>query len=187
MDIKTENKKKLDIIVYTDGSCIGNELQDISKRRAGLGVYFPGNRDFNISKPLPIPPMTNNRAEMYAVIDCLLTIMNNREYFDDYYTRKVIIHTDSKFTIDLLTKWLANWKKNGYKTAKKKPVKNKDLVVMLDNTVQQAKSQGYIVEFKHVRAHKAEPKCEHHEPEWIQWFCNDRADKLAVRGSNQLL
>jgi len=171
-----------DIIVYTDGSCINNGGA-LDQRRAGIGIYFPGNNDFNCSEFLVCPPLTNIRAEMYAIVKCLLIIMNNREYFEKYYTKNILIKTDSQFTIDLVTKWLAGWKKNGYQTSKKKPIKNRDLVVMLDNTIEQAKYQGYQVNFQHVRAHRTEPKLPHTSPQWIDWFCNHRADQLAVRGS----
>lgn len=169
------------IVVYTDGSCIGNGQIG---SRAGIGIFFPGNKDFNISEPLAMPPNTNNRAEMYAVVKCLLIIMTNREYFDRFYTRKIMIHTDSQFTICVLTQWLPKWKKYGYKRSNKKPIKNQDLVMLLDNTVEQAKSQGYTVEFKHVRAHCREPS-DKQSQEWIEWHCNDAADRLAVAGSTR--
>lgn len=184
--METKNNHRSDILVFTDGSCIGNELKNDNLRQAGIGIFFPGNKDFNVSEPLAIPPYTNNRAEMYAVIKCLLVIMTNREYFDRFYTRNITICTDSQFTINVLTQWLPKWKKNGFKTGAKKPVKNKDLVVLLDNTVEQAKSQGYNITFKHVRAHKTEPECGHDDPKWVEWYCNDAADKLALRGSAQL-
>lgn len=189
------------IIIYTDGSCTGNQLKDADARKAGVGVYFLGNPErelcsrgpdlhpgsFNVSEKLPLPPYSNIRAEMYAIIKGILVIMNNREYFQQVgYAKSILIKTDSQFTIDLVKTWLPNWKKNGFKTAKKQPVKNHDLVIMLDDTITQAESQGYTIEFQHVMAHKAEPQgVPRTDQKWIDWYCNSQADKLALKGGNK--
>jgi ribonuclease HI len=174
------------IIIYTDGSCVGNEIKDVSARKSGIGVYFPGNPEFNVSECMPLPPYSNIRAEMYAVIKGILVIMNNREYFQQVgYSKAILIKTDSQFTIDLVKTWLPKWKKNGFKTASKKPVKNHDLVIMIDNTIAQAESQGYTLEFQHVLAHKAEPQLPRTDPRWIDWYCNAQVDKLALKGGKK--
>lgn len=182
----TRSQVTRNIIIYTDGSCTGNELKDQDARKSGIGVYFPGNPEFNVSEPLPLPPCSNIRAEMYAVIKGILVIMNNREYFQQTgYSKSIVVKTDSQFTIDLVTKWLANWKKNGFKTSAKKPVKNQDLVIMLDNTIEQARSQGYIIQFIHVMAHEREPKVPRTDQKWIDWYCNAQVDKLAFNGGQK--
>lgn len=169
------------ITVYTDGSCVGNQLKDVGARKAGVGVYFPGNPEFNVSEPLSFQPNSNIRAEMYAVVKAILVILSNREYFQQVgYAKSILVKTDSQFTIDLVTVWLPKWKKNGFKTASKKPVKNHDLVIMIDNTIAQAQAQGYTIEFQHVLAHKAEPKLPRTDPQWIDWYCNAQVDKLAT-------
>jgi ribonuclease HI len=168
-------------VVYTDGSCIGNETKDESLRRAGIGIYFPEKPEFNVSEKLNMPPNTNIRAEMYAIVRAILIVLTHRDYFE----KTVLIKTDSKFSIDLVTKWLEKWKKNGFKKANKKPVENKDLVILLDNTLEQAKSQGYTIKFEHVYAHKSEPKVEHTNQKWIDWYCNSQVDQLALRGGTK--
>ena len=73
----------------------------------------------------------------------------------------VRIHTDSTYVKDGITKWIANWKRNGWKTAAKKPVKNVDLWLELDQAL-----TGHVVEWRWVKGHAGHPE-------------NERADALA--------
>lgn len=175
------------IEVYTDGSCLGNETKDESLRRAGIGIYFPGNPELNVSEKLNVPPNTNIRAEMYAIVRAILIVLTQREYFEQVgYSKYLLIKTDSKFSIDLVTKWLEKWKKNGFQKANKKPVANKDLVILLDNALEQAKTHGYIIKFEHVYAHKSEPKVANKaNQKWIDWYCNSQVDQLALLGGKK--
>ncbi|MCK5640588.1 MAG: ribonuclease HI, partial [Gammaproteobacteria bacterium] len=77
--------------------------------------------------------------------------------------------TDSRYVMDGLTKWLPNWKRNGWKTANKKPVKNVDLWQRLDKAI-----QAHQVEWNWVRGHTGHPE-------------NERADALANQGIDELL
>ena len=105
------------IKIYTDGACSGNPGP------GGWGVFIEnsGNvtelsgRDENT---------TNNRMELKAVIEALKFFTINSE---------LAIHTDSKYVMDGASRWIINWKKNNWKTAQKKDVKNKDLWIELDN------------------------------------------------------
>ncbi len=105
------------IKIYTDGACSGNPGP------GGWGVFIEnsGNvtelsgRDENT---------TNNRMELKAVIEALKFFTTNS---------KLTIHTDSKYVMDGASRWIINWKKNNWKTAQKKDVKNKDLWIELDN------------------------------------------------------
>ena len=74
---------------------------------------------------------------------------------------EIIITTDSQYVKNGINQWIINWKKNGWKTASKKPVKNKDLWVELDSLVQNKK-----IEWKWVRGHSGHPE-------------NEKADQLA--------
>ena len=104
------------IKIYTDGACSGNPGP------GGWGVFIEnsGNvtelsgRDENT---------TNNRMELKAVIEALKFFAINS---------KLTIHTDSKYVMDGASRWIINWKKNNWKTAQKKDVKNKDLWIELD-------------------------------------------------------
>jgi ribonuclease HI len=104
--------------IYTDGACSGNPgpggwgaviLEDDKNQK---NIY--GN-EMNT---------TNNRMELMAPIMALKKIKTNSE---------VVIYTDSNYVKNGITEWIKNWEKNGWKNANKKPVKNKDLWVKLDN------------------------------------------------------
>ena len=105
------------IKIYTDGACSGNPGP------GGWGVFIENSgsvtelsgRDENT---------TNNRMELKAVIEALKFFTINS---------KLTIHTDSKYVMDGASRWIINWKKNNWKTAQKKDVKNKDLWIELDN------------------------------------------------------
>ena len=102
---------------------------------------------------------TNNRMELMAAIMALEALKR---------PSKVRLHTDSKYVMDGLTKWIHGWKKNGWKTADKKPVKNEDLWKRLD-----AANAAHEVEWKWVKGHSDN-------------INNNRADELA-RGAIKTL
>ena len=107
------------IEIYTDGACLGNP------GRGGYGavLLYKGHRK-DISGYEK--DTTNNRMEMRAVIEALKTLKKSSE---------IKIYTDSKYVMDGITKWIFNWKKNGWKSSDKKPVKNIDLWQDLDAEV----------------------------------------------------
>jgi ribonuclease HI len=109
------------VVMYTDGACRGNPGP------GGWGVVL---RFQGISKTLQgyAPETTNNRMELTAVIEGLKALKRSCE---------VELFTDSKYVLQGLTEWLANWKRNGWKTAAKKPVKNIDLWQQLEDEVTQ--------------------------------------------------
>ena len=101
---------------YTDGACLGNPGP------GGWGVLLRCN---GTEKQLSggEAATTNNRMEMMAAITALESL-----------TRRVRVrlHTDSKYVMDGITKWMPNWKRNGWRTAAREPVKNVDLWKRLD-------------------------------------------------------
>ena len=107
---------KDEIIVYTDGACSGNP------GKGGWAALIISQQDEQIisgSEELT----TNNRMELMAVIQSLIKIKSN----------KINIFTDSKYVKNGIEEWIHKWKKNGWITANKQPVKNKDLWFQLDN------------------------------------------------------
>jgi len=108
------------IEVYTDGACSGNP------GIGGWGVVILLNKDAPILLHGGELQTTNNRMELTAAIKAL-------NYFHKSESIKII--TDSKYVKEGIEKWIINWKKNGWKTASKKPVKNKELWIELDKQI----------------------------------------------------
>ena len=108
------------ITIYTDGACSGNP---------GIGgwgvVIIESNKD-NIFLKGGNDNTTNNRMELTAAIEAL-------KYFEEKQTITLI--TDSKYVKEGIQSWIQNWKTNGWKTASKKPVKNKELWIELDELI----------------------------------------------------
>ena len=103
-------------IVYTDGACSGNPGP------GGWGATIKlGDETFEIFGGED--NTTNNRMELIAAIKAL-------EYLNENH--KITLYTDSNYVKDGITKWIFNWKKNNWKTSTKKPVKNSDLWIQLD-------------------------------------------------------
>lgn len=126
------NKKKATVILYTDGACRGNPGP------GGWGVLLQyGDRQKTLYGYEQ--NTTNNRMELTAVIEGLKTL-----------TRPcgIVLHTDSKYVLQGITEWLSNWKKNGWKTAARKPVKNDDLWKQLDS-----ETTRHEIEWKWVKGH----------------------------------
>ena len=131
--------------IFTDGACKGNP----GPGGWGAILRFQDNeKEINGFKPLT----TNNIMELMAVIESLKAISKPFE---------IVITTDSQYVKNGITSWIHNWKKNGWKTAAKKPVKNKELWTELDHLIQK-----HNVSWKWVKGHSG-----HIE--------NERADELA--------
>jgi ribonuclease HI len=135
--------------IYTDGACSGNPGP------GGWGaVLYYGGREKELHGG-EAGKTTNNRMELMAAIQALESL-----------TRPVPVrlHTDSTYLRNGISNWLPGWKRNGWKTADKRPVKNADLWQRLD-----AAAARHDVEWRWVRGHAGDPG-------------NERADALANRG-----
>ena len=108
------------ITIYTDGACSGNP------GIGGWGAVILENNKEDIFLNGGYDNTTNNRMELTAAIEAL-------KYFEDSQTITLI--TDSKYVKEGIQSWIQNWKKNGWKTAAKKPVKNKELWIELDQLI----------------------------------------------------
>ena len=109
--------KKVDI--YTDGACSGNPGP------GGWGVLIEIDNE-NIELSGGDRETTNNRMELMAAIKAL------EEIDKDY---EITLYTDSNYVKEGITSWISNWKKNNWKTASKKDVKNKELWMRLDEAI----------------------------------------------------
>ena len=108
------------IKIYTDGACSGNP------GIGGWGAVIFSNSDDVVFLNGGENITTNNRMELTAAIKSI-SHFKNRSNLE--------IFTDSKYLKDGIERWILNWKKNGWKTSNKKPVKNKDLWVQLDKEI----------------------------------------------------
>ena len=102
--------------IYTDGACLGNPGPG-----GWAAVLSWRGREMEISDGEP--RTTNNRMELMAAI-CALEALNRSAVVD--------VHTDSRYLRDGITDWIRHWKRNGWRTARKAPVKNADLWRRLD-------------------------------------------------------
>lgn len=111
-----------DIVVYTDGGCHGNPGPGgwgIVVIADGVAKQLSGGEKFT----------TNNKMELTAAI-AALSVINNTPSFAG---RKVVVNIDSQYVKNGITTWIHSWKKKGWITADKKPVKNQELWIQLDN------------------------------------------------------
>ena len=142
-----------EVVVYTDGACRGNPGP------GGWGAVII--KDDSIISELSgwAQSSTNNRMELRAVIEGLNALKRPCE---------VAITTDSQYVKNGITQWIHNWKRNGWRTAAKKPVKNDDLWRKLDVAVRR-----HDVARHWVKGHSGHAE-------------NERADQLANLGIKQL-
>ena len=131
--------------IFTDGACKGNP---------GPGGWGAILRYRDTQKELNgyDPETTNNIMELTAVIEALKTLSRSCT---------IVITTDSNYVKDGITKWVHNWKLKGWKTAARKPVKNKGLWIALDEL-----AENHDITWKWVKGHSGHPE-------------NERADDLA--------
>ena len=140
-----------EVTIYTDGACSGNP------GKGGWGailIYAKEKKYMSGSKQLT----TNNQMELTATIEALKAISK---------PSNIALYTDSQYVKNGITSWIFNWKKNGWKTANKKPVANKDLWIELEKYV-----DFHSVNWFWVKGHSGDQY-------------NEIADELAVKAMNE--
>ena len=120
------------IKIYTDGSCLGNPGNG-----GWAAIIIDDEKKIQIKGSKK--NTTNNQMELLATIKALKKIPKGSS---------VQIFTDSKYVKSGITEWIHNWKKNGWKTANKQPVKNKEFWTELDNL-----TNDYEIKWKWVKGH----------------------------------
>lgn len=138
--------KKVEI--FTDGACSGNPGP------GGWGAvlrYGDAEKELSGGEALT----TNNRMELLAAISALNALKAACD---------IDLYTDSKYVMDGISKWIHGWKRNGWRTADKKPVKNGELWQALDEA-----SKRHTIRWHWVKGHAGHPE-------------NERADELARNG-----
>ena len=143
---------KNSVEIFTDGACSGNPGPGgwgvLMRWRDNEKEFFGGETD-----------TTNNRMELIAAIQGIESISRKMP---------IILYTDSKYVLDGITKWIHGWKKNGWRTAAKKSVKNDDLWRRLDKAL-----TGHDVDWQWVKGHAGNEG-------------NERADALANKGVDEV-
>jgi len=143
----------VDLVAYTDGACSGNPGP------GGWGVLMQAKRGAEVIKQRELSGgealTTNNQMELMAAITALETLEK---------PSTITIVTDSQYVKNGVTGWIFGWKKNGWKTSAKKPVKNVELWQRLD-----AAQARHRVTWEWVKGHAGHPE-------------NERADELAREG-----
>ncbi len=134
--------------LYTDGACSGNPGPG---GWGALLLYGDHRRELSGGET----STTNNRMELQAVIEGVRALKRSVP---------LTIYTDSVYVMKGITEWITGWKRNGWKTAAKKPVKNEDLWRELDQVL-----EGHDVRWQWVKGHAGNPG-------------NERADELARAG-----
>lgn len=141
------------VTIYTDGACRGNPGP------GGWGAilqYGDSEKELYGGEA----HTTNNRMELMAAIQALETLKRPCE---------IVLTTDSQYVRKGITEWLAAWKRRGWKTADKQPVKNQDLWERLDRATQQ-----HQIQWDWIKGHSGHPE-------------NERADQLASRAIDEML
>lgn len=141
------------IEIYTDGACRGNPGPGGWAATLQSGEHL---RELSGAEA----DTTNNRMELTAVIRALEALKR---------PVKARVHTDSEYVRRGITEWMANWKKRDWRTADRKPVKNRDLWEQLD-----VQAQRHEIEWKWVPGHAGVPG-------------NERVDRLATAAIDMLL
>ena len=140
------------VSAFTDGACSGNPGP------GGWGAVLQfGDHERELHGGAE--DTTNNRMELTAAIEALRALSE---------PCRVSLTTDSTYVKDGITQWLTNWKRNGWRTAAKKPVKNQDLWQALDH-----ESARHAIDWCWVKGHSGHPE-------------NERADRLANLGMSEV-
>lgn len=144
------------VVVYTDGCCSANGK---SSARAGIGVYWGPHHPLNVSERLE-GRQTNQRAEIQAACRALELAKQNQ-------ISKLVLYTDSKFTINGVTSWVKSWKLNGWKLKSGGNIINKDDFIKLDQL-----NSELQVTWMHIPGHAG-------------FHGNEEADRLSREGASK--
>lgn len=154
-----------EILAYTDGSLMrkGKTIY------CGYGIYFPNGEYKSISRKFTHRPITNNRAELYAILKTIILtniVDNQRKITNQPRIKKLTIYSDSEYSVKTYNEWLPKWLKT------KKEYLNPDII---NETLDHINNAPFKIVFVHVRAHTG--KSDPHS------LANEIVDDLAKKGA----
>ena len=144
------------INIYTDGGCSGNPGP------GGWAYLLMTNEDEPVKDPVLLaenwgaePSTTNNRMELMAVIESLKALKSLQaiQAMPNLLSRQVAIFTDSQYVQKGISVWIKDWKNRGWKTSDKKPVKNQDIWLCLDELTSEVSKCGFSIAWIWVKGH----------------------------------
>lgn len=151
------------LIIFTDGS------YRKKYNYCGYGVHFPNKEWKSYGNTFKIKPLTNQRAELYAIYSALKRakkiIKRNKNY------KEINIYSDSMYSINCLTKWWINWEKNDWISKDKKSVLNQDMIKPNLTIIKEIKDMNIKILFFHINSHTGKKD--------FNSLNNEIADKLA--------
>ena len=174
----TKNKTKIIkydpsiVIAYTDGSLSYVKTGNMTETLCGYGIYFPANEYKSVSRRFVHAPITNNRAELYAIYKTIVLcfkIDEKRIKSKEERVKKLIIYSDSEYCVKTYNTWLSKWIVNGKKFL------NTDIIMQTHELITKA---PFRIEFVHIRAHTGNKD--------VHSVNNDMADQLAKNGAKRL-
>jgi ribonuclease HI len=168
--------------VYTDGSVTHNGKP---YAKGGSGVFFGTDDPRNLALCFNIKPVTTSRTELYAVYKALeMYIKTNWNILHDEPIlkprKKIFIYSDSLYTVQVVQSWMDTWKRNDWRKRNGSPVENLDIIKAIYN-IKHYYIKKIQVKLMHIHSHTSPPKDITSE-EYIHWYGNYMADKLAAMG-----
>jgi ribonuclease HI len=156
---------------YVEPARVPENLQERFNAAAGYPCSFSCS-GWRPVRSIPGFPAANNRAEIEAVVVALEIIVRNSRTID----RPITIVSDSKFTLDVVQKWMVGWRRRKFRKANGEVVANVDRVRRLSELLIAARRLNIL--WRHINSHQPEPADKSSEA-WRLWHGNEMADKLA--------
>lgn len=161
------------LIIFVDGSStVFKDKKGL--KYGGIGIYCPMKK-LRLKKGFRGPNITNQKMELCACIYAIEKCVTDND-------TDVLIYSDSMYVINISTKWVVGWIKNGWKRkegTKLKEIENLDLIKKLHEL-----NTEHKIKYKHVRSHQQEP-LNKNSKEWFLWKGNDVVDKIAFQSMEE--
>jgi ribonuclease HI len=173
---KNTDKNTDKLCIFTDGGAYRNGKPDC---KAAYSVLFTEESEsimykFNTTRMITKDP-SNNKAELSAIKYVYKIIYENADVFEN---KKIVICSDSEYSINCITKWSSNWIKNDWRNSKGECVKNQDIIKKIldyEKTIRES-GKNIEIEFKHVFSHTQEPDDKNSQAYFL-WYGNNYVDK----------